>query len=239
MHHAFLSAKVGKKDLPNRDITKHQVIQLLDYYRNNPIVHGLLAVLITTGARISEICTTKVSDLTREYNPKTNTYGYWLEVIGKGNKKRPLLIHDNVFQTIVKFRKRRRLDTILDPTDHSPLFTTPKGKAYNYKNLSMFITKKLNEVDVPFIQVNNKLKLQAAAGTLPEKDKDKILSISPHTLRHGFAIISAENDSDVFRIMQTLGHESLETTMIYLENKQSKEQNVGHSWGNNEVLKHI
>lgn len=101
MHQAFLSANV-KKDLPNRDITKHQVIQLLDYNRNNPIVHRYIAVLITTGERISEISTTKVSDLTREYNQKTNTYEYWLEVIGKENKKRSLLIHDNVFQLIVK-----------------------------------------------------------------------------------------------------------------------------------------
>lgn len=94
-----------------------------------------------------------------------------------------------------------------------------------------------NEADLFFIQYNNQLEQQVADGVL--QDKSKIRSLSPHTLRHGFAIISAENDSDVYRIMQTLGHEKIETTMIYLENKQSKEKNVGHAWKGNDVLKHI
>ncbi|MFD1608485.1 tyrosine-type recombinase/integrase [Oceanobacillus luteolus] len=239
VHEYLLSARVGKKDRPNRDIKIDEIIELLNYYRHHPIVHGLLAVLVTTGARIEELCKVKVSDLTKEWNPSKGEYNYWMEVTGKGNKKRSLLIHDNVFEAIVKYRKRRRLTTILDPTDHSPLFTTPKGKAYSPKNLSMFITKKMNEAEVPFIQVNNKLKRQAAEGQLSDEGQEKIRSITPHTLRHGFAIISAENNSDVFRIMQTMGHESIETTMIYLENKQSKEQNVGHDWKNNEILNHI
>ncbi|WP_068672057.1 tyrosine-type recombinase/integrase [Oceanobacillus sp. Castelsardo] len=239
IHEAFISAKVGKKDRPNRDITKEEVIQLLDHYKNQPIIHGLLAVLITTGARIEEICTVNISDITLEKNERTEEYHYWMEVTGKGNKKRTLLIHDNVFEAIVRFRKRRRLDTVLSPTDHSPLFTTPKGIAYRPKNLSMFINKHINNADVPFVQVNNMLKEQDAAGILKGKDKNKIRSLTPHTLRHGFAIISAENDSDVYRIMQTLGHENLETTMIYLENKQSKTHNVGHAWKNNDVLLHI
>ena len=239
IHKAFISAKVGKKDRPNRDITSEEVIQLLDYYKNQPIIHGFMAILITTGARIEEICTVKISDVTLEKNVRTGEYHYWMEVTGKGNKKRNLLIHDNVFEAIVRFRKRRRLDTVLNPIDHSPLFTTPKGVAYRSKNLSMFINKHINQAEVSFVQVNNRLKEQAAAGILNEKDRNKIRSLTPHTLRHGFAIISAENDSDVYRIMQTLGHENLETTMIYLENKQSKNHNVGHAWKDNHVLRHI
>lgn len=239
VHEAFIAAKVGKKDRPNRDITEEEVVQLLNYYKDQPIIHGLLAVLITTGARVEEICKVKVSDLTLEKDKKTGEYNYWMEVTGKGNKKRSLLIHDNVFKAIVRFRNRRRLKTELNPTDHSPLFTTAKGKAYRPKNLSMFITKHINQAEVPFVMTNNKLKEQYAAGKLDENDKGKIRSLTPHTLRHGFAIISAERDSDVFRIMQTMGHESIETTMIYLENKQSKDQNVGHAWKDSQILEHI
>ncbi len=36
--------------------------------------------------------------------------------------------------------------------------------------------------------------------------------------------------------MQTLGHEIIETTPIYLENKQSKETNAAHDWKNNTHL---
>lgn len=239
IHKSFIAARVGKNDRPNREITQDEVIQLLDYYKNNPIVHCLIAVLVTTGARIEELSNVKISDLTYERDNKTKESHYWMEVTGKRNKKRSLLIHDNVFESIVRYRKRRRLDTVLNPTDHSPLFTTPKGKKYNHKNLSAYIIKHINEADVPFVQINNQLKEQLANGTLHEHDKNKIRTLSPHTLRHGFAIISAENDSDVYRIMQTMGHESLETTMLYLEKKQTKEQNVGHSWNGNDLLKHI
>jgi len=235
VHQAFLSAKVAKKDRPNRDIMGEEVIQLLDYYRDHPIVYGFLSVLVTTGARISEICPVKVSDITYDYKNSN----YWMEVTGKGNKKRDLLIHSNVWETIVRFRARRGLKTKINPLDHSPLFVTAKGKAYHFKNLSKYLKEKINQADVPFIQANNELQKQLTEGTLPPEQKDKIRSFTPHTLRHGFAIISAENKTDIFRIMQALGHEKIETTQIYLENKQSKETNAAHDWKNNIILKHI
>jgi len=116
---------------------------------------------------------------------------------------------------------------------------TAKGKSYHFKNLSKYLKEKINQADVPFIQTNNELQKQLTEGTLPPKQKDKIRSITPHTLRHGFAIVSAENKTDIFRIMQALGHEKIETTQIYLENKQSKETNAAHDWKNNTILKHI
>lgn len=54
-------------------------------------------MLISTGARIEEICKVKVSELTKVRNHSTGDSHYWMEVTGKGNKKRSLLIHDNVF----------------------------------------------------------------------------------------------------------------------------------------------
>lgn len=239
IHQSFIPAKVSQKDRPHRDISRGEVIQLLDYYKHHPIMHCFLSVLITTGARIEELCTAKVSGLSYEWNEKASKFQYWLEVTGKGDKVRPLLIHDNVFETIVKFRKRRGLETNLNPTDHSPLFVTAKGIAYKPKNLSMYISKHIHNANVPFIQINNQLKEQAKNGVLPENEKHKIRSITPHTLRHGFAIISAENDSDIYRIMQSLGHEKIETTMIYLESKQSKDKHVGHTWEGNDILNHI
>lgn len=235
LHNEFIAAKVGVNDRPNRDITETEVIELLQYFKTNPIMHGFLSVFITTGARVQELCTAKVSDLT--YDQAEGNY--WLEVVGKGNKRRSLLIHDSVYESIVQFRKRRGLDTEIDLTNHTPLFTTAKGVAYKYKNLSMYITKRLNEADIPFVQKNNQLKEQAAAGTITKHDKKKILSLSPHTLRHGFAIISANNDSDIYRIKQTLGHKKIETTEIYLEQNQSKGKNVGHAWKGHKILGYI
>jgi hypothetical protein len=50
----------------------------------------------------------------------------------------------------------------------------------------MFQTIKINEADVPFVQVNNRL----------------IRSITLHALMQGSALIGTEDNGDVFRIMQ-------------------------------------
>src|SRR5690606_24146451 len=146
--------------------------------------------------------------------------GYWLEVIGKGNEKRELFIFPNVFDTIIQFRKRRGLETFINHDDTSPIFVTAKNKPYTYKYLSKYLTDALMKADIPFI-------------------KDKSRSITPHTLRHGFAIISAEEDTDVYRIMQALGHKKMDTTMIYLEKHTKRKNHAAHSWKGSAVIKSI
>ncbi|WP_251040886.1 tyrosine-type recombinase/integrase [Bacillus sp. ISL-45] len=43
--------------------------------------------------------------------------------------------------------------------------------------------------------------------------------ITPHTLRHGFALISAYQDADILTIQESLGHQDIKTTMLYLKGK--------------------
>lgn len=60
-------------------------------------------------------------------------------------------------------------------------------------------------------------------------------SIGPHTFRHAFAIISYISGVDIYKIMRSLGHEKIETTMIYLEKIFEKESHAIHEW-NSEVF---
>ncbi|WP_209124467.1 tyrosine-type recombinase/integrase [Alkalihalobacillus sp. BA299] len=198
------STNLREWDRPNRELSYDQVSQLLDYYKSHTINYALLSVLATTGARVAEIANSKFSDLYYDaYNGK-----YWLKVIGKGNKPRELLIFNNVFERIIAFRKRRGLNTVLNHTDHSPLFTTNKMKPYSPKYLSNYITDIIEKTNV--IKHSGK--------------------IGPHHFRHYFAIYSAQNGADIFRIQQTLGHESIETTKVYLERYMKKENNVALLW---------
>ena len=56
------------------------------------------------------------------------------------------------------------------------------------------------------------------------------LKLTPHVFRHAFAIISKINGVDIYDIMRSLGHEKIETTMIYLEKVFEKERHAIHSW---------
>ena len=54
--------------------------------------------------------------------------------------------------------------------------------------------------------------------------------VGPHTFRHAFAIISHKSGVDIYQIMRSLGHEKIETTMIYLEKIFEKERHAIHGW---------
>lgn len=211
LHATFKSANIHRRDRPNRDLYTEEAIQLLHYYEKHPIVFGFLSVLLTTGARIREISTARICDLSYDGD------GHWLEVIGKGNEKRELFIFPNVFQAIIDFRKRRGLETNLNKNDKSFLFVTARHRPYSYKYLSKYLSDALSRADLPFINDENR-------------------SITPHTLRHGFAIISAEEGADIFRIMQALGHKKIETTMIYLEKHEQRKNHVAKKWKNSSII---
>ncbi|WP_051748576.1 tyrosine-type recombinase/integrase [Terribacillus saccharophilus] len=214
VHTYFKSASVNHKDRPNRDLNSTEALQLISYYKDHPILHCLFSILLTTGARVRELCQAKVKDLSYDEGV------YWLNVLGKGGEKRDLLIHPNVFDTITRFRQRRGIDTLISPSDDSPLLTTANGKPYTYKYLSNYIGKSIDRTDLPFLNYKEQ-------------------TVRAHTLRHGFAIISAEQGEDVFRIMQALGHKKIETTFIYLERHATRRNHVGHAWKNSTIMESI
>ncbi|AND43193.1 MULTISPECIES: tyrosine-type recombinase/integrase [Cytobacillus] len=214
LHQKMLSSNVRSYDRPNKEMSSVEVISLVNYFRTHPILYGLISVLATTGLRIQELCNAKVSDLAYLDGE------YWLTVMGKGQKERQVLIHPNVLKAIEGFRKRRRLDFKLDPSDSSPLFTTSKGKAYGYKYLSNYLITKLNKADLDFIKMRKN-------------------PITPHSFRHGFALISADQGADLLTIKESLGHSDIKTTQIYLQRKMLRKNNAAHSWKNSEIINQI
>ncbi|WP_301109537.1 tyrosine-type recombinase/integrase [Sporosarcina sp.] len=91
------------------------------------------------------------------------------------------------------------------------LFTTNKRKAYSPSYLSQDVSK----------YMGNTKKLNLSQSTL---------RITHHIFRQAFAIIFTHNKVDLYSIMRSLGHEKIETTMIYLEKVFEKERHTIHSW---------
>ncbi|MDX8367138.1 tyrosine-type recombinase/integrase [Cytobacillus sp. IB215665] len=203
------SATVSVDERPNRDLGPTEALELLDFFKQeqHPILFGILHVLITTGIRNSELCSARVCDV--HYD---GTRGeYYLRIHGKGNKKRTVPLKKKVFESIVEFRSIRGFDTSLDSKDESPLFMTSGGKAYSNTYLSRYINKAVTRTELDFV-INR-----------PNP-------ISPHTFRHCYAIISYHSGADIYKIMRSLGHEKIETTMIYLQKEFEKEDNAVHLW---------
>ncbi|MCM3791328.1 tyrosine-type recombinase/integrase [Domibacillus indicus] len=217
IHQGLRPATVRKDDRPNRDLGPGEVIQLLDYYRDrNPIMFTLIHVLVGTGMRNDELCRLKVSDV--RFDPILG--GFYLHVIGKGNKQRDIPLRDKVMDSIMLYRKTRLLSADFPSNNDEPLFPNSRWKAFRPSYFATMLGDEIEKVPILSIQARKK-------------------RITPHEFRHSFAIISYMNNSDVYAIMRALGHEKIETTMIYLQKIMEREQHVVHQWKDDALGRYI
>jgi integrase/recombinase XerD len=204
LHEELQRANVNEQDRPNRDLSYDEVMKILGFYkeRGHVVNYTILLALASTGARIQELCTTRVKDL--HYDGK-----YWLRVKGKGDKVRELFISEHLYQCICEMRRRRGFQTVLDRGDESPLFVNQRGNFYNSKTLSNQVTDMIKKTNLEFLQYREN-------------------PVTAHTFGHAFAIMAVEQgNADLYHLMQTLGHENIQTTKIYLEKHMKRKNNVG------------
>lgn len=203
LHQGFKAVYVTNNDRPNRDMGPAEVVELLRYFEknNNPIMFTLVHVLVTTGMRNEELCTLKVEHLRKDLVNGS----YYLDVLGKGRKWRRIPLKDKVVASIKKFREVRGLAPIEIASKSSPLFTTKTGNAYSPSYLDQVFKREFAKIE-----------------------SEKV--ITPHVFRHAFAIISHINGADIYKIMKSLGHEKIETTIIYMEKVLETDQHAIHEW---------
>jgi integrase len=203
LHAAFLNNEVRMKDRPDRDLSYEEVKALIDYYRNHPFNWGLLTLLATTGLRIQEIAQSRWCDLYYD----SGIGEYFLKVQGKRDEIRHALIKKLVFGRLQTLRARKRLSLHLDPTDDTPLFTTNRGKAYDFRDLSKYVTNIIKQTHFDFI-------------------KYKQGNVTPHWFRHYFAQEAHRSGAPLLFIQNTLGHKKVTTTEIYLKEIMKKENDA-------------
>ncbi|CAH2465679.1 MULTISPECIES: tyrosine-type recombinase/integrase [Bacillus cereus group] len=200
-------ANVNEQDRPNRDLSYDEVMKILGFYkdRGHLVNYTILLALASTGARIQELCTTRVKDV--HYDGR-----YWLKVTGKGDKVRELFVSEHLYQCICEMRRRRGFETVLNQGDEKPLFVNQRGNFYNSKTLSNQVTAMIKKTKLDFL-------------------KHRENPVTAHTFRHAFAIMAVEQGhADLYHLMQTLGHEDIQTTKIYLEKHMKRKNNVGASF---------
>lgn len=207
LHEELQRTNVNEQDRPNRDLSYDEVMNILGFYKEQGHVvnYTILLALASTGARIQELCTARVKNL--HYDGK-----YWLKVTGKGDKMRELFISEHLYQCICEMRRRRGFQTVLDQGDERPLLINRRGNFYNSKTLSNQVTDMIKETNLEFLQYREN-------------------PVTAHTFRHAFAIMAVEQgNADLYHLMQTLGHENIQTTKIYLAKHMKRKNNVGISF---------
>lgn len=147
---------------------------------------AILALMYDSAARVQEICDLKISDIRLESSPV-------IRVFGKGRKTRDIPITNQCSSILRKYMNDYHLNrSIISDT---PLFFNSRNEKLTRSGVSYILKKYIDRVN-------------ANGGNIPTK-------ITPHCLRHSKAMHMVEAGINLIYIRDFLGHESIETTMVY------------------------
>lgn len=160
---------------------------------------AMIHLLYASGLRVSELVSLKLTNLSIDV--VLNKINNYINVVGKRNKERLVIINEQALDAIVKYLPYRTL-----------FITNKEGSPYLFpsKSAAGYMTRQ-----------NFALLLKQIAITTGI-DPDKI---SPHILRHSFASHLLSGGADLRVIQELLGHTDIATTQIYthLETKHLRE----------------
>jgi integrase/recombinase XerD len=154
---------------------------------------ALFCAMYNTGARVSEVVGTLVSDVTLTSG---GTFHFW----GKGRKERVLPLWKRTAGILRRWIAANHLH------QEHPLFANARGAAMTRSG----VEKRLQEA------------VRKASKACPSLRTKRI---SPHTLRRTTAMHLLQSGVDITLIAMWLGHESIETTHLYITaNLELKEE---------------
>ncbi len=108
---------------------------------------------------------------------------------GRGNRRRVLPLHPLTAETLTQYLERARPALTTDPAEHA-LFVNPRGARLTRQGLWLVIKEYVQEAGVA-------------------------ASITPHMLRHSFAVHLLNRGEKLERVQHWLGHASATTTQVY------------------------
>ncbi|KEF38055.1 site-specific recombinase XerD [Schinkia azotoformans MEV2011] len=152
---------------------------------------AMFILLYDIAARIDEILSLKIKNV-RLNVPKPN-----VTITGKGNKHRSLGLNSKTVQYLEKFVSEYHG---MKPNEDDFLFYS-KIKGKKKKLTQPAVTKQLKK----WAAIANQV--------CPEVP----VTLHPHQIRHAAATHWMENGMNVGEIQYLLGHENIQTTMVYLE----------------------
>lgn len=200
---AFLTFHLQAETVPNQKTPKRKVVGLskmavnaLLAAPNQRTIRGfrdytLILTLYSTAVRINELLCLKIGNIFTD-GPKPR-----IIVIGKGRKKRPIPLLAKPIQYIKQYLAQ-----------YHPTPDNPDALLFYSKSKGIYAPMSAENV--------NKL-LKRYAAIANKNCKDVPLDLHAHRFRHAKCSHWLENGMNIAQISYLLGHESINTTMIYLD----------------------
>lgn len=190
--------------------TREEVARIFAGLRGQPRL--MAAVIYGAGLRVEECCTLRVQDL--DFAALTiRVHG------GKGDKDRITLLPVALVPILQRWVAWRTALHERDLAEGAGYVELPGRLAHKYRTAS-------RELRWQFLFPSTAIVQQRRWHAVPEGLQKAMRAavaaagimkrVTPHTLRHAFATHSLRLGNDIATIQELLGHENVETTMIYL-----------------------
>ncbi len=168
----------------------------------------LFIAYVTTGARLSEITGACMGDVYTEGDGR-----WWLDVVGKGNKKRRLPVSLDLLEAFRQYRAQYGLLPQTNRDDRTPLVMGTRGPVLR------------GVTDEAVSKAIKTLFAAAATRALEQNDADSAVSLgaaSAHWLRHTMLTGHANNQVSLKVLQDTAGHANISTTALYLHKSDTE-----------------
>lgn len=162
-------------------------------------VRWLFYLLYLSRARRSEIAHAKMTDF---YQDASDGLWYW-HVTGKGDKDREIPVSDELLAEYIAYRRFYDLPDHPGPHDQTPLVLSIAGNDGLSPKAVYLVVKEL---------------CTRAAQELKQADPrrgERLEQATTHWLRHTSATHFVNDGGDLRVAQETLGHDSIQSTMIY------------------------
>jgi integron integrase len=194
------------KIVPNRD----QIGRIFAGMKGQPRL--IAALLYGAGLRVEECCKLRVQDI--DFANLTIRIH-----VGKGDKDRLTVLPTMLVPALQRHMEWRRSQHEIDLSHGAGFVELPGQLARKYKGAP-------RELRWQFFFSSSSVRGQYRWHITPEavqlamrqavKAAGIMLQVTPHTLRHAFATHSMRLGNDIETVRNLLGHDSIETTAIYL-----------------------
>jgi integron integrase len=197
-------------------LSQHEVQQLIEIMRPQSMHRLMVELMYGTGLRVMECCTLRLRDVDFDRQQI-------LVRCGKGDKDRIVMLPQSLRSRLVEQARRARRRYERDMAQgggYAPLPAVLQNKCpyaqddWRWQFLFPSITLRRDESGKGY-------RWHAHPGVLSRTVKQATIRaqigkrVTPHTFRHSFATHLLESGYDIRQVQTLLGHQRLETTMIY------------------------